>query len=539
MMISKFRLFYNQNGVNLLLILTSAIFYIAIFLLAAFLNVWEDELYTLNTTSKNLQYALHQSTHFELQPPVYFLLLTIWRSISASIFWARAFSILMVALSQVLLYNFTKKLSTPKIAAIFSIFFLINPLTIFTALEIRPYALVLFLSMAITVLFYNTYYSNRTSALSRVTFILTAFAALFTQYYLGFLLFANSIVLIFTKKGKSLFYYLLDMAIPLIAIILYIPQIRLSLSLHADSITIPDRTTIENLTEVVKLLVQTSFGRLFSFNLSVQSYWFWIFKGVIVVLFLVSIQFSRMKDGLRKMYPFILIFTILYFFFVCLFWMFGDTGVANKYTTVMFVPVFMTMILMFIYLIKPRFLTFWIVILTVVNLGANFQTYHNLYKVNDYRSLSLYLAENEHKIEPIFVYRNIAAENLELYYRGENEIVPVPKAFSYNEGFGPDCWKITQQDIILINEKMLRFPSFYVIIERSNLSGVRESEGVFMDFLKANFLLVEDKSFKEGIKLYEFTNRKSSDLFQNILLDNKNVTRLKSNQEFITAIRTY
>ena len=66
--------------------------------LAAILNIWTDEAYTLNTTGKNLSYALVQAINFESQAPLYFILLNIWRSVNDSIFWARLFSIICVVL---------------------------------------------------------------------------------------------------------------------------------------------------------------------------------------------------------------------------------------------------------------------------------------------------------------------------------------------------------------------------------------------------------------------------------------------------------
>jgi len=150
---------------------------------------------------------------------------------------------------------------------------------------------------------------------------------------------------------------------------------------------------------------------------------------------------------------------------------------------------------------------FWIVLLLVLNLAANFQTYHNLYKVNDYRALSKYLEGEEQIKEPILVYRNITADNITLYYKGKNDIFPVPRPFSYTEGFGPECWKITRREIDSISNKINDYQSFYVIVEKSNLSGFAESESAFMDFLNAHYLLLEDRIFKEDIILYKFSNR--------------------------------
>jgi uncharacterized membrane protein len=483
--------------------------------LASHLNVWEDEVYSLNTSSKTFQYALHQSIYFESQPPVYFLILTLWRFFSDSILWARLLSVFLTFLSLGFLYQFIKKIATKKIATLFSILFLLNPLTVFTLLEIRTYALVLFLSLLITIIFYNTYYNDKTTLTSRLIFSLVAIVALFTQYYLGFLLFANGIVLISTRKSKALYQYLLDMIIPLILILFYLPQILLSLNVHSSSIVAPVRSFNGFMKGASTLLLNSTFGRLFPFNLTEHSLWYWIFRGIIIILLIVSVKYSEIKDGLRSLTPFVLIFIPLYFLFSYILWAFGESGIANKYTTVMFIPVFMVMVFLFARLIKTKTLNLWFIILVLLSSASNFHTYNKLYKVNDYRSLASYLEEHGGNQQPIFVYRNITAENLSLYYKGSNEIVPLPRSFPYDETFGPDDWIITNQDIVTINEKMNTYNSFYVIVEETGLSGFSESKKALIGFLFTHYSLVEDKSFKAGIKLYKFSSGNNLHSFHN------------------------
>src|SRR3954454_10573537 len=69
--------------------------YLAIALpLAARLDIWIDEAYTLATTGQGLRHALHQALFFEQQPPLYFLLLSLWRMLDGGVFFARLFSVL-------------------------------------------------------------------------------------------------------------------------------------------------------------------------------------------------------------------------------------------------------------------------------------------------------------------------------------------------------------------------------------------------------------------------------------------------------------
>ena len=67
--------------------------------LAYRLNIWVDEAFSLHTSGRGVGYALHQALHFELQAPLYFVLLSAWRKIDSSIFFARLLSVASVALS--------------------------------------------------------------------------------------------------------------------------------------------------------------------------------------------------------------------------------------------------------------------------------------------------------------------------------------------------------------------------------------------------------------------------------------------------------
>src|SRR5262245_48346130 len=58
------------------------------------LNLWRDEMYSLHSTSGSVRSALDRAIDFELQPPVYFVALDLWRSIEPSPFFARLFSVI-------------------------------------------------------------------------------------------------------------------------------------------------------------------------------------------------------------------------------------------------------------------------------------------------------------------------------------------------------------------------------------------------------------------------------------------------------------
>src|SRR5215213_6298783 len=66
--------------------------------LAYFLNVWMDEASTLYTTQNGFFQTFQNVFADEKQAPLYFLLLSLWRELNGSIFFARALSIVFSCL---------------------------------------------------------------------------------------------------------------------------------------------------------------------------------------------------------------------------------------------------------------------------------------------------------------------------------------------------------------------------------------------------------------------------------------------------------
>src|ERR1043165_7205748 len=62
--------------------------------LAWYLNIWSDETSSLYSTEHGFVYAFQNAAAFERQAPLYFWLLSLWRELNGSIFFARIPSII-------------------------------------------------------------------------------------------------------------------------------------------------------------------------------------------------------------------------------------------------------------------------------------------------------------------------------------------------------------------------------------------------------------------------------------------------------------
>lgn len=492
------------------MIIVSTAWYAIVAILAGYLNIWEDEVYSLNTSSGSLSYAFHQSGDFEYQPPVYFMALTLWRNVSDSVLWARLFSVILVFISQVLFYNFAKKISDRKMAAFFSILFIANPWVVYASLEIRTFALVIFLSLLILINFYNTYYNDQITKANRAIFILFAILGIFTQYYIGFLLFANAVVLLLLKKWKSLRFYILDMTIPLCLILIYIPNILLNINLQSTSLPDSNLDDIGLVTALRGVIGQVTFGYFLPVDFIGSRSLSRILKGIIILAFLFSLNYSEIKKSLRPLSPFIIMSLVIIIFFFAVLYFISQYAVESKYTLVLFFPLLISILLAF-RAIKPGILNLWLMFFAVLFITINVLKYKDLYKVKDFRALGAYIEMNEEAGEPIFVHRNISAENLGYYYSGINKIVPVPEDVNYEGSFGPEQWEINNDDLKRLNEKFVNYDYFYIVIDNSPLRGVSEANAKLLKFLDQNFNLLEKKPFKDRLDLYKFSNENVSE----------------------------
>ena len=169
------------------------------------LNIWIDEMYTLDTTSYNLKTVIKKSYDFEAQPPAYFVLLAIWRTINSDYVFARLFSVLCIVLASFIFFRLIKLISGADRSRWMQVLFLLNPFTIWVGVEIRLYAFLLFLSVSSLYFFFRFYIENKNKYL--VVFVLLATVGVFTQYLFVFLLAALGFSILLYKGWKLFLKY--------------------------------------------------------------------------------------------------------------------------------------------------------------------------------------------------------------------------------------------------------------------------------------------------------------------------------------------
>lgn len=172
-------------------------------LLSAVLNLWLDEAFTVHTTGAGPLTAWNQAIAFEGQPPLYFVLESMWRTLNeTSPVFARFPSVIFAAAAVAVIVAAASRIAPrvpPGIVALTTAF---NPIVIWAATEMRVHALVLLIGAALSWTFYEGFVYVLPSRRAQICYIVIAIIGLYTQYYVGVLLAAQCIALFVMRRRE-------------------------------------------------------------------------------------------------------------------------------------------------------------------------------------------------------------------------------------------------------------------------------------------------------------------------------------------------
>ncbi len=167
-------------------------------------SLWIDEAYSEYTSRLPVLGAIRRGLHYELQAPLYFGLLALWREINSSVMFGRALSTLAAMAFVVVMAAIGRRagLTQWRWLGIASAFV---PGVVWAASELRGYALALLLT-ALTLYFFLGIVRSTTRVAPRnlVGYAGSAIALLFTFYYGGFALAGQWGASVIAKRRTSL-----------------------------------------------------------------------------------------------------------------------------------------------------------------------------------------------------------------------------------------------------------------------------------------------------------------------------------------------
>jgi uncharacterized membrane protein len=191
--------------------------------LAAALNIWIDEAYTIHTTGRGMAYALEQTSTFELQPPFYFLTIAAWRLIDeGSIPFARFPSVAFAAAAAAIVVVVARRVAPRLPPVAVAVATALNPIVVWAAVEMRVYALVILIASTLTLAYIDGYVLGKGSRRARIWYVVAGIVGLYTQFYIGFILLAFLVALVALRRSE-LRSFLLVNAIIGVAFLPFVP----------------------------------------------------------------------------------------------------------------------------------------------------------------------------------------------------------------------------------------------------------------------------------------------------------------------------
>jgi uncharacterized membrane protein len=484
--------------------------------LAYTLNIWSDEASTLYTTENGLIQTFQNVFADEKQAPLYFLLLSGWREISHSIFFARLFSIIFSLLAIKFFFELARKIFDEKAGALITAFFALHPFLIWASLEIRVYSLVVLFSVLLLKFWFEVFFRRANANGQRrdeILFVLTAIAALYTNYYLGFLLAGAFPALVAGRKWRAARRYFLLMTIVGIAILPLLWMIKAQLTTATGDVQ-TERTFGEGLRLIwnagLNFVLPTEIFP--PENLTVISLVrVWLVRLAILAGAVLLIKRRKLTD--ENILAFGTLCAIVCAFLLLAYFLLGNIYVEIRHAAVLFPP-----LVLFVALVLRAVLTpgredaktrNLIAVLafgsTVLIAGLFAYSIYTLYpdgaKRGDWARVAAYIQQNEKPNQPIIVFTVFDALSLPYHYRGVNRILPDERFFNWGiEGEFGTAESLKSETDFAISK--IPFEADEIWLATGERCLTTKACEPLENFVQANYTIIEEKDFyKEKIRL--------------------------------------
>jgi uncharacterized membrane protein len=421
----------SLTGSNLIFYGFLFVYFVLLFYLCSQLNLWVDETFTLDTTSRGFLDVIRQSYKFEGQPPVYFILFSLWRNILPGIFFAKLFSVLCIGLSAWFFYRLVKLVGGNENSRWMLVVFLLNPFTIWAALEMRTYSLLILFSILSIYFFFQYYLSQRKKYL--YLFLAISLIGLYTQYFFALQISALAISLLIFKGWKSFF----ELCLYLVPVVLlFLPNLFF---IREQLTIIQPRNLIYTTAQKVIIVLHSPQNFMLALQLIPLEKWVrWIIK----ISCILSILFAYYKlfktrnlasNVLFKRLNFIVVAVAALLVLFCLIVAISGILYADRYMAVAF-PFFILIFILFkAYPNSIRTFLYSVISMYFILLLMSFYRYP--VKKIDYKLIGKYVSSIERKNEPILFYSNSLSLTFKYYYPGHNDLEPLPHEVHFDSSF--------------------------------------------------------------------------------------------------------
>jgi len=493
--------------------------------LAFVLPIWIDEAYSLRTTAHSLAESLRLGVTFEQQAPLYFGVLSLWRTIDPSPEFARLLSILLTTATLFVAARISHRLFPNISDAYLPAIIALQPVFLYAALEIRVYALAIFVSSVLVLLFARSFLGGAKGREGLVAFALVASLALYTQYYLGFLLGALGIGLVVLGRFHEARRYLASLGLAgLIAspILLWLPR-QLGGAAGAIPLRFSGRESVRFVFGLIDLPIlpalQPWAEALGSPAFTRTLYWTvrlapWVVVACVLIL-------RRNRAAPLQILSVALWWTVL---IACAAELSAVGALLGRhlvgpiyYSFPVLLPAALAVASLLALIESPRVRVLCLLALLVSNGSLALQQYRPLAKHGDSRRVAEYIMSREQLSEPIVVFTNEDALVLETYYHGINDLIPIPRPVPLDTYDLRNLAITSEQEIeAMIRRDDPKFDRLWLVTKPtekhlSTFLGIALKQNVLRDYVDRHYEVIEEQSFYGGVVVSLMRRRAASE----------------------------
>lgn len=494
--------------------------------LAYYLNIWADEASTLYTTQSGFSAAFQNALADEKQAPLYFWMLSLWREINDSIFFARLFSIVCSLLAIKFFHDLTRKFFDEKSALLAAAFFALHPYMIWASLEIRVYSLVILLTILLLKFFREGYYETKevshapariSQRKAQILYVLISIVALYTNYYLGFLLVGNFFALVVTRKSRAAKSYFLQMMIVGAA---FTPLLWATKSQFA--VNTSGFQTGKSITEGLRIVWSFFLTFILPTEIyppeeltAISTFRLWFVR--VAVLAIVVLLFKNRRKLDENIVAFGTTTATIGAFLLAAYFLLGTIYVEIRHAAILFAPLLLCAALVINEILPPErsdahkkenrfstrktFALFLAITAAIFFSYSVYTLYPNLTKRGDWALVGSFLEQSETANQPIIVFTTFDALALPYHYRGANLILPNEKFFDWEleaEPGSADAWR--RQTDYIISKIPAEAREIWLLTNEKCDAG--QSCLPLENFVAAHYTVVQEKKFyKETVRL--------------------------------------
>lgn len=407
--------------------------------LAFSLNIWAEEASTLFSTQHGLLSAIRHAAIDERQPPLYFWVMSLWRSIDGSIFFARLFSIICSIVAIRVFAGTARRVFTREATLLATAFFALHPVLVWASTEIRSYSLVVLLSVISVRLFLDIFLESDGRRNARWLWLaFTAVVAAYTSYHLLYL-FAGFLAAFFIAgKWEQAKRYLLIAAVAAIACIplIFIVKTKVGGGNSRSAGSLIDGVQVLWQGLLTFILPAGLFSSVAITTVSAARAWIVVacFGAVILGAVRCWDSISRLTAALGS------VTGVSAAILLAMHFALGPFRTPSE-VAFLFVPVlfFFASLLTDLFKMTTERTTRLVSLAAGLLVLASFSySLLNLYpagvKQGDWARIGAFIQENERPGQPIVVFPIFDAMALPYHYRGQNQILPAENFFEFATG---------------------------------------------------------------------------------------------------------